>query len=42
MEKEIASIVFHESIHDLMLILKKFEEKGFIKKHLLLVPLHWD
>jgi hypothetical protein len=42
MEKEIASVVFHEGIQDLMLILKKFEEKGFIKKHLLLVPLHWD
>ncbi len=42
LEKEIVLIVFHEEIDDLMFAFKKLEEKGYIKKHLLLVPLYWD
>ncbi len=42
LEKEIALGIFHEGVDDLMFAFKKLEEKGYIKKHLLLVPLYWD
>ena len=42
LEKEIALILFHEGVQNVMFAMKKLEEKGFIKKHLLLVPLHWE
>ena len=40
-ENEIILILFHEGIQDVMSVFRKLEEKGYIKKHLLLVPLHW-
>lgn len=40
-EEEIAIGIFHESIGDLMHTIRKLEEKGYIEKYLLLVPLHW-
>lgn len=42
LEEEIVLILFHESINDLMYAIRKFEEKGYIKKYLLQVPLHWE
>ena len=42
LEKELAVIFFHEGVSDLMFAFKKLEEKGYIKYHLLLVPLYWD
>jgi len=42
LEEEIVVIIFHDGVDDLMYSLKKLEEKGYIKYHLLLVPLHWD
>ena len=41
-EKETAIILFHENIGDLMFTIRKLEEKGYIDKYLLLVPLHWE
>jgi hypothetical protein len=42
LEEEIAIILFHENTSDLMFAIRKLEEKGYIEKYLLLVPLHWD
>ena len=42
LEKEIAIILFHENTSDLMFAIRKLEEKGYIEKYLLLVPLHWE
>lgn len=42
LEEEVAIILFHENISDLMFTIRKFEEKGYIKKYLLLIPLHWE
>ena len=41
-EEELVLVFFHEGANDLMFALKKLEEKGYIKYHLLLVPLYWD
>ena len=42
LEKEIVLGVFHEGVNDLMFTFKKLEEKGFVDRHLLLVPLSWE
>ena len=42
LEDELAIILFHEGVNDLMFMLKKFEEKGFIDYHFLLVPIQWE
>jgi hypothetical protein len=42
LEDEMALGVFHEGVNDLMFSLKKIEEKGFLRSHLLLVPLSWE
>ncbi|KYK38137.1 MAG: hypothetical protein AYK18_07840 [Theionarchaea archaeon DG-70] len=42
LEEELLVGIFHEGIQDVMFTMKKLEEKGFIKKHLLLVPLYWE
>jgi len=42
LEKEIVLGVFHKGINDVMFALKKLEEKGYIQKYLLLVPLSWE
>ena len=40
-ENELLLGIFHEGIEDVMFAIRKLEEKGYIKKHLLLIPLHW-
>ncbi len=42
LEDEIAIGLFHENTSDLMYTIRKLEEKGYIGKYLLHVPLHWD
>ena len=42
LEEEIILILFHENINDLMSAIRKLEEKGYIEKYLLQVPLHWE
>ena len=42
LEDELAIVMFHEGVNDLMFMLKKFEEKGFIDYHFLLVPIQWE
>ena len=42
LEEEIAIILFHESIGDVMFTMRKLEEKDYIENYLLLVPLHWE
>jgi hypothetical protein len=42
LEKEVVFGVFHERVNDLMFALKKIEEKGYLRRYLLLVPLHWE
>ena len=42
LEEEIAINLFHENTNDLMFAIRKLEEKGYIEKYLLLVPLHWE
>ncbi len=41
-EEEMAIVLFHENVGDLMSTIRKLEEKGYIEKYLLLVPLHWE
>ncbi|KYK36417.1 MAG: hypothetical protein AYK19_08895 [Theionarchaea archaeon DG-70-1] len=42
LEEEIVLSIFHEGINDLMKAFQKMEEAGYIRSHLLLVPLaHW-
>lgn len=42
LEEELVLTVFHEGVVDLMFAFKRLEEKGVVKKHLLLVPLYWE
>jgi len=42
LEEEIVFNLFHESINDLMYAIRKLEEKGYIEKYLLQVPLYWE
>jgi hypothetical protein len=42
LEEELIIILFHESICDLMFAIRKLEEKGYIEKYLLHIPLHWE
>ncbi len=39
LEEELALILFHEGINDLMKAFQKMEEAGYVRKYLLLVPL---
>ncbi|MGD2248592.1 MAG: hypothetical protein PVF58_09310 [Candidatus Methanofastidiosia archaeon] len=42
LEEELVLTVFHEDVVDLMVAFKRLEEKGIVRKHLLLVPLYWE
>ena len=42
LEEEIGLGVFHEGVQELMFAVKKLEERGYIKNHMLLTPLHWE
>jgi len=39
LEKEVVLTIFHEGVNDVMTAFQKIEEAGYIKRHLLLVPL---
>jgi hypothetical protein len=41
-EEEIGVTVFHEGVQELMFALKKLEERGYVRKYMLQVPLHWE
>ncbi len=42
LEEEIIFIIFHESINDLMSTIRKMEERKYIGKYLLCIPLYWE
>jgi DNA-binding Lrp family transcriptional regulator len=41
-EDEIGLAIFHEDVQDLLFAFKKLEERGYIKRYMLLTPLHWE
>jgi len=42
LENKLVLIIFHKGINHVMYTFKKFEEKGFVRESLLLIPLHWE
>ncbi len=42
LEEEIIFIIFHESINDLMSTIRKMEERKYIEKYILCIPLYWE